>query len=60
MTKRLKAPAPTILAVPSTAAGSPSVLSCSMIDSKISGADEPSDNKVRLAIVGFQIGVSIV
>jgi hypothetical protein len=60
ITKRLKAPLPTILAGPRTPAGFPRSLSDSMTLSKISGADEPRANKVRLAIVAFQIGTSIV
>ena len=53
--RRLKAADPTIVAGPKTPGVSFSkVVTVSIIESRISGADDPRAIKVRLAMVGFQ------
>ena len=54
MTIRLKAAEPTIVEGPSSPGVDPSVEIVSMMESRISGALEPSAMSVRFAMVGFQ------
>ena len=52
--RRLKAADPTIVDGPKTPGAFSKVVTVSMIESRISGADDPRAINVRLAIVGFQ------
>ena len=53
MTSKLKAADPTIVLGPSSPGHPPRLVTVSMTESKISGADEPRAIRVRFATVGF-------
>jgi len=59
ITNRLNAAEPTIVEGPSSPAFSPSVVAVSIMDKRISGADEPRAISVKFAIVGFHYGTSM-
>ena len=59
MTSRLKAAEPTMVPGPSSPASN-LFLMISMQERRISGAEEPSAMRVRLATVPFQTGTSII